>query len=163
MAVGRRTWLRNVVAKQKQSRVIRRAVVDVLEPRRLLTSVLDGAGMLSVDGTGGNGDISIAVSGGTLTVSLNGVMDGTFTTTDVTAIEVSGGDGDDSISLAGVAIDATLSGGGGEDKPGGRSGGGFLSGEDGEDTVFFNKSKGGIPRGRDGGGKGGAVFPTGTI
>jgi Ca2+-binding RTX toxin-like protein len=134
MAAGRRMWSRNVV-----KRVIRQAVfvgLDALEPRRLLASTLDGAGMLSVDGTSGNDDVSIAISGGTLTVSLNGATDGTFTAAQVSAIEVSGGAGDDSISLAGVAIDATLSGGDGNDTLVGGDGTDFLAGNDGNDTFF---------------------------
>jgi Ca2+-binding RTX toxin-like protein len=150
MAVGRRKWSKNVV---KQRQIIRRAVfvgLDALESRRLLTSVLDGAGMLNVDGTGGNDDISIAVSGGTLTVSLNGTTDGTFAAGDVSSIEVSGGNGDDSISLAGVAIDATLSGGDGNDTLVGGDGTDLLAGNDGNDTFFSNNGKADILDGGDG-------------
>src|SRR5438874_2289730 len=94
MAVGRRKW-----SKQFVNKVIRRAVfgLDALEPRRLLASTLDGSGLLTVDGTAGNDDISIAVSNNSLTVSLNGGNDGTFAADQVTSIEVSGLDGDDSI------------------------------------------------------------------
>ena len=70
MVVGRRTW------SKFANRVMQRAVLDALEPRRLLASTLDGGGMLTVDGTDGNDDISIAVSNNTLTVSLNGGMTG---------------------------------------------------------------------------------------
>src|SRR5580765_3856581 len=93
------------------------AVFHALEPRFLLTSTLDGSGLLTIDGTGGNDDISVAISNDILTVSLYAANDGSFdlTQTPVTSIQISGTDGDDSISLATINIPATLSGGDGND------------------------------------------------
>jgi Ca2+-binding RTX toxin-like protein len=124
--------------KRSVSRVIGRAVVDALEPRRLLAATLDASGLLAIDGTAGNDDVSVAVSAGVLTVSLNGQTDGTFTSSQVSSIEVSGGAGNDSISLAGVGIAATLSGGDGNDTLVGGSASDFLSGNDGNDAFFSN-------------------------
>jgi Ca2+-binding RTX toxin-like protein len=115
-----------------------RVLFQALEPRRLLNSALDANGLLTVDGTSGNDDISLAVANGTLTVTLNSVTDGTFDVTQVNAIQVSGLDGDDSISLAGVPINATLSGGNGDDGLVGGAGSDFMSGNDGNDSFFAN-------------------------
>jgi Ca2+-binding RTX toxin-like protein len=134
MVVGRK-WSRRLVKK-----VVYQAVfgLDSLEPRRLLASTLDGTGLLTVEGTSGNDDISVAVSNNILTVSLNGATDGTFdlTAAPVNGIQISGLEGDDSISMAGVPINATLSGGDGDDTLVGGNGNDFLSGNDGNDTFF---------------------------
>ena len=45
--------------------------VDALEPRRLLASTLD-TGVLTVTGTTGNDNISIALVGTTLSIDING-------------------------------------------------------------------------------------------
>ncbi|HEY7120635.1 MAG TPA: choice-of-anchor D domain-containing protein [Tepidisphaeraceae bacterium] len=121
-----------------------------MESRRLLASTLD-AGLLTVDGTNANDDISLAITSGALTVSLNGHPDGTFDASQITAgIQVSGLDGDDSISLAGVAINATLSGGDGNDTLVGGAGNDFLAGNDGNDTFFSNDGRPDTLDGSDG-------------
>jgi hypothetical protein len=121
--------------------------MDPLESRRLLTATLD-TGLLSVVGTGANDDISVAVSGGNLNVTVNGQNQGTFALTDVNGIEVSGLNGNDSISLAGINVPATLSGGDGNDTLVGGAANDFLSGNDGNDTFFSND---GQPDALDGG------------
>src|SRR6478735_6840447 len=115
MSVRHRKWSRRTVCQVLRQAAAAPVVgMDALEARRLLSASLD-TGLLSVDGTGGNDDISVALSGSNLNVTVNGQSQGSFDVGQVQGIQVSGLDGNDSISLAGVSIPATLSGGNGND------------------------------------------------
>jgi len=73
---GRSSYLSRRTTKSVASRTL--MGLDALESRRLLTSTLDGAGLLTIDGTSNNDDISLAIANNILTVSLNGSTDGAF-------------------------------------------------------------------------------------
>jgi Ca2+-binding RTX toxin-like protein len=126
--------------------------IDPLESRRLLTSAVDASGLLTVDGTAGNDDISLSISNNVLTVSLNAVSDGAFdlAATPISSIQISGLSGDDSISIAAIPIPATLSGGDGNDTLVGGAASDFLSGGNDNDTFFSDNTQPDIIDGGDG-------------
>src|SRR5438105_4169710 len=75
--------------------LLHRAVarVEMLEPRRLLSSTLDDNGLLTAIGTSGDDDLRLDVSKKKIVVTLNGVNDGSFDRKDVTGIVLNGLDG----------------------------------------------------------------------
>lgn len=141
-------------SSSRASKALARAIftIDPLESRRLLTSTVDANGLLTVDGTAGNDDISLSISNNVLTVSLNAATDGAFdlTATPINSIQISGLGGDDSISIAAIPIPATLSGGDGNDTLVGGAASDFLSGGNDNDTFFSNNSQPDIIDGGDG-------------
>src|SRR3954471_20224049 len=162
MSVRHRKWSRRIVRQVLRQAAAPVAGMDALESRRLLSASLD-TGLLSVDGTGGNDDISIALSGSNLNVTVNGQSQGSFDVGQVQGVQVSGLEGTDSISLAGVPVAATLSGGDGNDTLVGGAAADFLSGNDGNDTFFSNDGQGDVLDGGDGNDAASAVDASDTF
>ncbi|HEY7120636.1 MAG TPA: choice-of-anchor D domain-containing protein [Tepidisphaeraceae bacterium] len=112
------------------------AMLDALEPRRLLSSTVDDNGLLSASGTGGDDDLRIDINGdGQLAVTLNGVQDGVFDPGDVAAIILDGGAGNDTVRVGANIPGTTLIGGAGDDTLLGGNGDDTLDGGDGNDTL----------------------------
>jgi hypothetical protein len=91
------------------------ARVDLLEPRRLLTSTLDANGLLTATGTSGDDDLRLDLRNGFIRVTLNGTLDGAFDVNAVTAIVMNGGDGNDTVRIGPNIIGGTINGDAGND------------------------------------------------
>ncbi len=81
-----------------------KASLEQLECRKMRTinTAFDvGTGVLTITGDGANDSITVAASGGGVTVNSNPVNGGTAAS-DVTAIVIDAGAGDDYVSLTGV-------------------------------------------------------------
>src|SRR5882724_8960916 len=111
------------------------ARVDFLEPRRLLTSTLDGNGLLTATGTTGDDDLRLDLRNGFIRVTLNGNLDGSFDVNAVTAIVLNGDAGNDTLRIGPNIIRASLNGDAGDDTLLGGNGDDVLDGGDGNDTV----------------------------
>lgn len=105
-------------------------------------------GVLSVTGTGGDDDISVAVSGSDVVVVTRNSDSRTFAAADVTAIRVDGFDGNDVI-ISDTALRCSLYGGAGKDTLIGGGGSDLLSAGGGKDLLVGNAGKDRL-RGGDG-------------
>src|SRR4051812_10291760 len=90
-----------------------RTVIEALEARRYFSSITPD-GTLSVNGTAADDIVSIGASGGTLTVTLNGVVE-SFNAAAVKKISVSLLGGADTFTLGGGVPGGTLNLGDGND------------------------------------------------
>ena len=131
----------------------RPSVVEHLEGRVLLSASLRG-GTLSVAGTRGDDEITVALNGASVDVTVNGEVR-SFEAARVTrGIRADGRAGDDAIDVAAAfALPVRLTGGAGDDELFGASGADLINGGKGDDDLH----------GRDGvdrliGGKGEDVF-----
>ena len=123
------------LARQRAAKLIRRAVMQALEPRRLLSSTLDDTGLLTVNATAGDDDIRLDRKGHNINITLNGVRDGSFDERDVQTIVVNGLDGNDTVHIGDKIIAASINGGAGDDTLLGGQGDDTLNGGDGNDTL----------------------------
>jgi Ca2+-binding RTX toxin-like protein len=131
--------------------VLMNPFVQRLEDRKLLSATLSG-GVLTVEGTRYNDNITVSLSedGSTITVSeakrrRHGRTAATPTTTtfnapDVTSISINGGLGNDNIVMKSLgdtdfATPATILGGGGDDWISGGAGNDSIDGGDGNDNI----------------------------
>jgi Ca2+-binding RTX toxin-like protein len=119
----------------KNASALRRAVFQTLESRRLLASTLDASGLLTVNATNGNDDISLDVHGHDLTVTLNGTADDTFDSRNINAIVVNCLDGNDTVHIGAKIIGTTVNGNAGNDTLEGGQSDDNLNGGDGDDTI----------------------------
>ncbi|CAN5627730.1 hypothetical protein BH09PLA1_BH09PLA1_20380 [soil metagenome] len=124
--------------------ILRRAVAcslhELLESRRMLSSSLDGAGLLSVTGTGANDDILITLSGGTLQVFESGSLASSFANALVKSIRIDVLAGDDIARISDRVVQpATLLGGDGNDRLRGGGGNDSLDGGAGNDLLDGGK------------------------
>lgn len=91
-------------------------VVESLEERRMLAVSFDlTAGVLTVNGTGGNDQMSIALNGGSIIATVNGEDTPNIDPAQVTSIILNGQAGDDVLALGDGLVGATLNGGIGND------------------------------------------------
>jgi Ca2+-binding RTX toxin-like protein len=135
------------------------AIIDLLEPRALLTATLSPAGLLTITGTPAADKISMTRTQPTKTKPAYLVVSekivtpkpggaGQLTTIDTTnfllagvkTILVNAGDGNDSVSVAGgtkykLALPATLNGGNGNDSLTGGQAGDLIHGNAGDDLI----------------------------
>ncbi len=113
---------------------------DSLEPRRLLSSTLNGS-VLNINGTAGNDTIDVTIvnpgSGGPdYLVKVTGDADAMFPVANVTVFDIAGGDGNDSITVASnISIGAVMHGDNGNDTLLGGGGGDDMHGDDDDDLL----------------------------
>src|SRR5438309_1695461 len=97
----------------------RKLFLERLESRQLLAAIVSptlDAGVLTVTGTDKNDSVFVSVSGAELTVSFN-KQSFTFSTADVTEIDIDGGRGNDQIWVDdAVTANAAIHGGDGNDR-----------------------------------------------
>jgi Ca2+-binding RTX toxin-like protein len=138
------TYFYKVEAVALTANSIFSAPANATTPASTPFAVLDAAtGQLNVQGTVGNDDISLSLSGTDLRVTLN-KSTLTFTKTDVKRIAVLGSSGNDLIVINAGVGGANLSGGDGndtligntgDDRLDGGAGADSIKGEDGNDTI----------------------------
>src|SRR5712691_8972417 len=140
--------LRHRTRKSASAQIIRAAVVEALEQRRLLsvTSSLSG-GTLTVNGDSSANAISIQTSSCTLTVKDGTTTINSYTDSSVTSIVVNASDGNDSavidtsissakhVTFNGGNGNDTLTGGNGDDTLNANDGADFLVGGAGDDSL----------------------------
>lgn len=121
-------------------RAARRAIDELLESRRLLSSSLGADGLLTVTGTSARDDIDLNLVGSTLQVIANGNLDGSFDNSLVKSILVSVLAGDDNVRVSAQLIQpATLLGGDGKDRLLGGGGRDLLDGGPENDVLDGGK------------------------
>src|SRR5258706_8904487 len=123
---------RNVPCRRWRRNCLYQAIarVDFLEPRRLLTSTLDGNGLLTATGTTGDDDLRLDLRNGFIRVTLNGNLDGSFDVNAVTGIVLNGDAGNDTLRIGPNIIGSTLNGDAGDDTLLGGNGDDVLDGGD---------------------------------
>src|SRR5690242_3532156 len=109
-------------------------MIEGLESRRMLSASLNH-GFLTVAGTSGDDVIRVSLSGGKLTVNVNGERR-RFGRGGVRGIKVSGGKGADDVRVSKVSIASTLAGGSGDDSLVGGSGNDDLLGQAGDNSLL---------------------------
>ncbi len=112
-------------------------MIEVLEPRQLLSATLSNTGALVVAGTNSNDTIVVHRSGSTNTVTLNGKVQ--TLNGGLSSVTVDGFGGDDKITLdTSITVPTTLRGGLGKDTIFGGAGADNIQGADGNDSLVGN-------------------------
>ncbi len=131
-----------VLSRRDRAKLQLRAMLETLEERQLLAGagVLNGDA-LTVSGTGAADTISLSVSAGTLTVTVNG-SDDVFAASAVNSILIDASGGGDAITLGAGVIGSQILAGAGDDTITGGAGNDTVLGEGGDDSYVFVNSWG---------------------
>src|SRR4051812_42556015 len=139
-----RAWVIGASSRRATRKGESAAYIETVEARRLLSASVNG-GLLTVTGTPQNDAYRVVYNSLTAKydVSNNGVSEGSFAATTVSAVSISGGDGNDSIYTFNTPP-VTINGGAGDDTI---TGPGYSNanqpaavfGGDGDDTITCYK------------------------